>query len=78
MQIVNETIPALQKLKEQGLVKFIGITGYPLDIYTYVLDRQAVYTIMLWFSPCIAFTDNRNVHLFDMCVNSVQGPSRCC
>ncbi len=39
MQIVNETIPALQKLKEQGLVRFIGITGYPLDIYTYVLDR---------------------------------------
>lgn len=38
-QIVNETIPALQKLKEEGLVKFIGITGYPLDIYTYVLDR---------------------------------------
>ena len=42
MQIVNETIPALQKLKEQGLVRFIGITGYPLDIYTYVLDRYAV------------------------------------
>ncbi len=39
VQIVNETIPALQKLKEQGLVRFIGITGYPLDIYTYVLDR---------------------------------------
>lgn len=39
LQIVNETIPALQKLKEEGLIKFIGITGYPLDIYTYVLDR---------------------------------------
>lgn len=39
LQIVNETIPALQKLKKEGLVKFIGITGYPLDIYTYVLDR---------------------------------------
>ena len=40
LQIVNETIPALQKLKQEGLVKFIGITGYPLDIYTYVLDRS--------------------------------------
>ena len=39
LQIVTETIPALQKLREQGLVKFIGITGLPLDIYTYVLDR---------------------------------------
>lgn len=41
VQLVNETIPALQKLKEEGLVKYIGITGYPLDIYTYVLDRSA-------------------------------------
>ena len=39
MQIVTETIPALQKLRDQGLVKFIGVTGLPLDIYTYVLDR---------------------------------------
>ncbi len=39
LQIVTETIPALQKLRDQGLVKFIGITGLPLDIYTYVLDR---------------------------------------
>ena len=42
LQIVNETIPALQKLKKEGLVKFIGITGYPLDIYTYVLDRRVI------------------------------------
>ena len=39
LQIVTETIPALQKLRDQGLVKFVGITGLPLDIYTYVLDR---------------------------------------
>lgn len=39
MQIVTETIPALQKLKQQGVVRHIGITGLPLDIYTYVLDR---------------------------------------
>ena len=41
VQIVTETIPALQKLKEQGLVRAIGITGLPLDIYSYVLDRCA-------------------------------------
>ncbi|KAA8536326.1 hypothetical protein F0562_028804 [Nyssa sinensis] len=38
-QIVNETIPALQKLKETGKIRFIGITGLPLEIFTYVLDR---------------------------------------
>jgi hypothetical protein len=40
LQIVNETLPALQKLKEQGLVRFIGITGLPLAIFPYILDRQ--------------------------------------
>jgi L-galactose dehydrogenase len=38
-QIVNETLPALLELKRQGKVKFIGITGLPLKIFSYVLDR---------------------------------------
>lgn len=37
--MVNETIPALLKLREEGLVRHIGITGLPLKIYPYVLDR---------------------------------------
>ena len=39
LQIVNETLPALQRLKEEGLVRHIGITGLPLKVYRYVLDR---------------------------------------
>lgn len=39
LQIVTETIPALQKLRDQGLVRAIGITGLPLDIYPYVVDK---------------------------------------
>ena len=38
--IVNETIPAVQKLKERGLCKFIGITGYPLGALRAVVDRS--------------------------------------
>ena len=38
-QIVTDTLPALQKLKEQGLIRAIGISGLPLDIFSYVLDR---------------------------------------
>lgn len=38
-QIITETIPALQELKKEGLIRHIGITGLPLDIYTYILDR---------------------------------------
>lgn len=45
-QIVNETIPALRKLQETGKLRFIGITGLPLKIFQYVLDRTEVDTIL--------------------------------
>jgi L-galactose dehydrogenase len=45
-QVVNETIPAMRKLQEQGKVQFIGITGLPLKIFRYVLDRTEVDTIL--------------------------------
>ncbi|KAH9611662.1 hypothetical protein KSS87_018622 [Heliosperma pusillum] len=51
-QIVNETIPALQKIKESGKTRFVGITGLPLDIYTYVLDRVPPGTIDVILSYC--------------------------
>lgn len=38
-QIVEETLPALRKLKEQGKVRFIGISGYPMKIFKYIIDR---------------------------------------
>ena len=39
LQIIDETLPALHKLKDQGLVRHIGITGLPLKISRTVLDR---------------------------------------
>ncbi|CAI8618024.1 unnamed protein product [Vicia faba] len=51
-QIVNETIPALQKLKESGKTRFIGITGLPLGIFTYVLDRVPPGTLDVILSYC--------------------------
>lgn len=38
-QIVNETLPTLAKLKQQGVVRHIGITGLPLKIFPSILDR---------------------------------------
>ena len=45
-QIVNETLPALRKLKEQGKVRFIGISGYPMHIFRYVLERADLDVIL--------------------------------
>ncbi|CAG5119147.1 unnamed protein product, partial [Candidula unifasciata] len=40
--ILNETLPALQKVKEAGKAKFIGITGYPLENFKTVLEKSQV------------------------------------
>lgn len=40
--IISETLPALQKLKDSGKVKFIGITGYPLENFRTVLERSKI------------------------------------
>ena len=45
-QVVNETIPALRKLQEKGKARFVGITGYPLKIFSYILARTDVDSIL--------------------------------
>ncbi len=32
-QIVDETLPALRRLQQQGKVRFVGISGYPMKIF---------------------------------------------
>jgi hypothetical protein len=39
LQIINETLPTLCELRHEGTIRAISITGYPLDIFTYILDR---------------------------------------
>jgi len=45
-QVVNETIPALRTLRDRGKVRFIGITGLPLKIFPYIMDRIEVDTVL--------------------------------
>lgn len=45
-QIVQESLPALDSLKESGKIRFIGITGYPLTILKLVAEESAVDTIL--------------------------------
>jgi L-galactose dehydrogenase len=45
-QIVNETLPALGKIQQQGKVKYIGISGYPMKMFRYVADRAPLDVIL--------------------------------
>lgn len=38
-QVVNKALPALHKAREQGKIRFIGVTGFPLKIFRTILDR---------------------------------------
>src|SRR5258706_11913152 len=45
-QIVDETIPALRKIEQQGKVRFIGISGYPQKIFRFVCDQTDVDCVL--------------------------------
>ncbi|MFQ5795812.1 MAG: aldo/keto reductase [Candidatus Bipolaricaulia bacterium] len=45
-QIIDETLPAMHKLKRSGKVRFVGITGYPLHILKDVSEAAEVDTIL--------------------------------
>src|SRR3954467_4492351 len=45
-QIVEETIPKLRQLQEQGKVRFVGISGYPMKAFRYVLDRTDLDVVL--------------------------------
>jgi L-galactose dehydrogenase len=45
-RIVEETLPALRQEKAKGKVRFIGISGYPMHIFRYVLERADLDVIL--------------------------------
>lgn len=45
-QIVDETLPALRALQKQGKVRFVGVSGYPMNIFRYVLERADLDVIL--------------------------------
>ena len=45
-QIVDETLPALRRVQEQGKLRFVGISGYPMKIFKYVLDRTDLDVVL--------------------------------
>lgn len=72
-QIVNETIPALQKLKATGKVRFVGISCLPVKLFQRVMDRVDVDQIQSYCHYCLhdtalegllPYLDRKGVALF--------------
>lgn len=45
-QIVDETLPALRRIQQQGKVRFVGVSGYPMKMFRYVLERADLDVIL--------------------------------
>lgn len=69
-QVVNETIPALRRLQEQGKARFVGVTGYPLKIFRHILSKTTADTILSYnhyalndttLESLLPFLEERNV-----------------
>ena len=51
-QIINETLPALHGLKDEGLVGHVGITGLPLDKLRYIVENTDTGMVETVLSFC--------------------------
>jgi len=45
-QVIEEGIPALYQLKEQGKVRYIGVSGLPLEVFQNVLSKTNIDVIL--------------------------------
>jgi L-galactose dehydrogenase len=54
--LIEETLPALQKLKRQGKVRHVGVTALPLKALRKVLERTPVDTVHSYCHFCLTNT----------------------
>lgn len=47
-QIVEETIPAIRKQIEKGKVRYVGVSGYPMKMFEYVLANAEIDCLLTY------------------------------
>lgn len=56
-QIIDETIPAMQRLKQQGKIRAVGITGYPLKALVHIAKQAPIDCILTYCRYNLMITD---------------------
>jgi len=73
-QILDETIPALRRIKEQGKARFIGMSGYPMNIFRTILAREPLDVVLSYnhytlqntmFSDLVPFLKENHVGIMN-------------
>lgn len=47
-QIVEETLPALRQQVEKGKVRYIGVSGYPMKMFKYILEHADIDVLLTY------------------------------
>jgi aryl-alcohol dehydrogenase-like predicted oxidoreductase len=45
-QIVDETLPALRKIQQSGKVRYVGVSGYPMKAFRFVLEQTSLDCVL--------------------------------
>ncbi|MFG0335496.1 MAG: aldo/keto reductase, partial [Maioricimonas sp. JB049] len=73
-QIVDETLPALRRQQEKGKVRLVGVSGYPMKMFRYVLDRTNLDVVLSYnhytlqntmFGDLVPYLKEKNVGIIN-------------
>ena len=71
-QVLNEAIPALQKIKASGKARFVGITGLPVNYLAAIAEEVEVDTVLSWAHYNL-LQDEINAALVPLCQQKDMG-----
>jgi len=52
-QVVNEALPEMRKIQKEGKAKYIGISGYPLDVLLIIARKFRIDFVLTYSQYCI-------------------------